>query len=118
MTAILHTAGPVSTRYAIRQNWRFLRKVPPQEFCLAATDLQSMNLGTLVTLRTVNAIASKVFIKRAPSDVIDILMARPDLRCLPDLYRERYRKPAAKAITFAVRARLIKMKLVPEKQLI
>lgn len=117
MTAILQTAGPVSTRYAIRQNWRFLRSVPSEEFVKAARDLEKLNLGTVVCLEHEKAISSRVFLKKPPIEVMGILNANPSL-CFPEIYMKRYKMPTTKSITFAVRAKLVKMKLVSEKQFI
>ena len=117
MTAILQTAGPVSTRYAIRQNWRFLRSVPSEEFVKAARDLEKLNLGTLVCLEHEKAISSRVFLKKPPIEVTKILNANPSL-CSPETYMKRYKMPTTKSITFAVRAKLVKLKLVSEKQFI
>ncbi len=78
-------------------------------------ELETLNLGKLVSLGHEKAISSRVFVKRPPVEVVAILSANPTL-CYPEIYEERYKKPTAKSITLTVRAGLVKRKLVSEKQ--
>ena len=110
-TAILQTAGPVSTCEAIRCNWRFLRCVTKQQFVAAAIELENANYGSLIAVGA----KVKVFLKKRPEIVNQDLVNHPDL-CLPDVYNARYHLPPMKLISWTIRSQLVNMGLVTREQ--
>ena len=113
MMAVLQTAGPASTHVAIRSNWRFLRAATIKQFLGAATELEKLGFGRVVQLT--GRLTQKIFLKKSPDEVQELLAANPDL-CSPDIHRERYQCQATKKIGWQIRAQLISMRLVSEKQ--
>ena len=109
-TAILQIAGQVSTSEAVRYNWKFLRCVTVKQFNIAATELETENFGTVVSVGN----AKIVFIKKPPDQVQHLLEARPQL-CHPDVYRERYYKPSPKSIKSKVRSSLVAMGYIAQE---
>lgn len=106
MSAILKTAGPVSTLESVKSTSRSLHLLPATTFLEAASQLETANLGRLIKVTN-----KKVFIKRLPTEVHEVLGGNPDL-CTADVYATRYAKPTAKAIGLTMRAKLVQMKLV------
>ena len=115
-TAILQTAGPVSTCESVRYNWKFLRYVTVKQFNSAAVDLESAHLGHLVSIGSLSNCSPNpkmVFVKRPPCDVMGILQGNPGL-CEADIYSMRFQKPSPKSISLNVRKKLVAMGLVSE----
>ena len=114
MSAILLTAGPVSTSEAVKNTSRRLHYLKSTRFFEAATELQNINLGTLVSLSQQRGVGHKVFVKKSPEEADQVLGANPQL-CSVENYTARYRKPPSKAIGLQLKAKLVAMKLVPKK---
>ena len=117
MKGMLNTTGPVCNRDTTRSN-KLLRSLKSAQFVEAATELERLHLGKLVTLAANQGkgYASYVFVKKSPDEAAQVLSANPDL-CSLDVYSERYNKPPSKSIGFILRARLVAMKLVPKQNL-
>ncbi len=113
MSAILKTAGPVSTTDAVRYTKMSLHQITGKDFDEAAAQLEARNLGTVVTVRNERSKGNNVFIKKLPSEIEATLQAYPDL-CTPEVYATRFEKLAPKAIKFSLRAKLVAMKLVSQ----
>ena len=110
-TAILQTAGPVSTCQAIRCNWRFLRCIRKEQFAAAAVELEKANFGSFIAVGA----NRKVFVKKHPEIVNQDLVNHPNL-CFPDIYSARYHLPPTKLISWAIRSQLVNMGLVTKEQ--
>ncbi|XP_072015222.1 uncharacterized protein [Amphiura filiformis] len=110
-TAILQTAGPVSTTESLRRNWKFLRAVTVKQFQLAASELESAHLGNVVTVGR----SRLVFIKKPPEEVTHILERNPNL-CTLETHEWRYHLPAPKNIEWSIRSSLVERGLVSRKQ--
>ena len=121
MTAILQTAGPVSTVTAIRWNWKFLRDscISATEFIEAGHALETMGYGHMRDFTykgPAKGRPGKVFVKRYPDEISDVLGSNPDL-CDPDVYSKRYHHSPPKCVGLSLRSRLVQMKLVTQKQM-
>ena len=116
MKGILNTRGPVCTRVATKNTSELLRFLKLAQFIEAATELERLQLGKFVTLSAYHGHASHVFIKKSPDEAAQGLSANPELCSLP-VYSARYNRSPSKSIKFKLRARLVAMKLVPEKLL-
>ena len=114
MSAILQTTGPVSNTKAVKNTSRSLQSLKLTRFHEAATELENINLGNLVTLSQKKGHAFKVFVKKPPPEAERVLIENPDL-CSLEKYAARYNKPPSKAIGLQLRASLAAMKLVPKK---
>ena len=115
MSAILLSAGPISTHYAVRRYGpKSLRtpSIPKELYLIAANSLEAANLGTLVTVKHVTGL-SDTFIKKTPQDIEEDLKANIDLGSLED-YTLRFRAPPPACITPAMQASLIHHGLVPK----
>ena len=110
MKAILQTAGPVSTHQTVKQNWRFLRMLSVKQFLSACNDLQALNMGTLVSLQQGKR---KIFVKRPPDEVQEMLDMNPFLSTL-EVYEYRFNRPSPKCISLEVQAALVSMGYVVE----
>ena len=111
MAAILQTKGPIVTPAVTKHSWKFLYMMSTKQFMKAAEDLQAINLGQLLTLKT----NSVVFVKRLPMEIGTDLMAHPDL-CSLDYYSERYNMPSTKSlqcISLNVRQQVASLGLAP-----
>ena len=114
MSAILLSAGPVSTSEAMKYTSRRLHDLKAMRFSEAATELQNINLGTLVSISQTKGRVNKVFVKKSPEEAEQVLGANPHL-CSVDNYTARYNKPPSKAIGLQLKAKLVAMKIVPKK---
>ncbi len=115
MAAILQTAGPVSICQAIRWNWQFLRTTTVQQFQAAASRLEALGFGSLVSMGGPSHRGMLVFVKAKPEQVVEQVQLNEDL-CSWAVYSARYHKTATKCITWKIRSQLINMGLVEEKQ--
>ena len=115
MAAILQTVGPVSTTIAIRANWKFLKCATAQQFSAAAVELEKIGFGQVVSLSGKSNRSQQVFVKKHPSEAQIVLESNPDL-CSPDVYATRFHRQATKTISWNVRAKLVSMGLVSQKQ--
>ena len=107
MTAILQAKGPIVNQQALRCSFKFLRHLTAKPFLSAATNLQKLGLGLVITCGF-----SKYFMKKPPLEVANILVGRPEL-CTMGYYKERYSMPTSPVITESMRTRLVKAGLVP-----
>ena len=114
MTAILLTAGPVSNTKSVKNTSRSLQYLSTNQFLDAAAELQSMNLGSLVSASLQKGLSQQVFVKISPEEAQQVLGANPHL-CSVENYTARYNKPPSKAIGLQLKAKLVAMKLVPKK---
>ena len=115
MAALMQTLGPVSTNKSISCNWRFLRSLTAKQFETAATELNRLGLGKMVTINPGRGQHQLVFVKNRPEEVQEVLEANPDL-CRYDVYAARFRKQSPKTIGLKVRFKLVEMGLVSQKQ--
>ncbi len=113
MAAILQTAGPVSTYLAINSNWKFLNATA-HDFHEAAAELEEIGLGIVICTGTRRK-SAKVFLKKNPSEVQDILAWNLDL-CDADFYQRRFSARPSKKITWNIRSYLVSKGLVSKKQ--
>ena len=117
MAAILQTKGPVVTPKVVKNSWKFLNMLTTIQFEKAAKELQTLNLGTLVTLKGKRGRMTFVFVKRSPAEVGTVLGMNEDL-CTLSYYESRYSESVSKTVTLHVRAQLANMGLISSKQLI
>lgn len=110
MSGILQSAGPVAITNSLRQNRKIFRNMSAEHFVIAATELQDLGFGNLVSVTT-SGPSTPVFVKNPPDVVEDLLLENPDL-CTADVYSTRYNMSASKSISFTLRGRLVALKLV------
>ena len=108
MSAILLTTGPVATRESVKNTRRSLHYLNPSRFLEAACELENLSLGAVISN------LNNVFVKKSPPEAQQVLGANPHL-CSVENYTARYNKPPSKAIGLQLKAKLVKMKLVPKK---
>ena len=114
MSAILLSAGPISTHYAVRRYGpKYLRtpSIPKEQYVLAATALQEAKLGMLVTIKNATGL-SDTFIKTAPSEIEEDLKKNNDLATIEE-YTFRFHAPPPACITPAMQASIIQHGLLP-----
>lgn len=114
MSAILLSAGPISTHYAVRRYGpKYLRNpsIPKEQYLIAATALQEANLGMLVTVKNATGL-SDTFIKKSPTEILDELKQNSDLATLEE-YTYRFQAPPPACITPAMQASVIQHGLLP-----
>lgn len=111
MAAVLQSAGKVVKHKMLVSNWKFLNMLTSKQFVTAASDLQEIGLGSLITLPT-SSRPSQVFIKKLPQEVAPVLEENPDL-CTVEYYAVRFNLPTSKYVTQQMREKLVSMGLVP-----
>ena len=114
MSAILLSAGPISTHYAVRRYGpKYLRNpsIPKEQYLIAATALQEAKLGMLVTVKNATGL-SDTFIKKSPTEILDELKHNSDLATLEE-YTYRFQAPPPACITPAMQASVIQHGLLP-----
>ncbi|XP_072015436.1 uncharacterized protein [Amphiura filiformis] len=114
MSAILLSAGPISTHYAVRRYGpKYLRtpSIPKEQYVLAATALQEAKLGMLITVKNATGL-SDTFIKRAPSEIEEELRQNSDLATIEE-YTFRFHAPPPACITPTMQASIIQHGLLP-----
>ena len=112
MAAILQSLGPVATHKVVARNWKFLRMLTVKQYLMAAQDLESANLGSLVAVETSKGRVSHVFIKKLPSEIQPFLAANPDL-CTLEYFEARFNKPVSKSVSLIERHHIARLGLVP-----
>ena len=119
MSAILQTAGPVATHFTVlTASPNFIlgsTYITKEQFVVAASALQDLNLGSLVTVRHVHGRPSVNFVKKSPADAKEFLEleANTDL-CSPVLYEEKYKASTPACVPQGTRDKLISLGLVTE----
>ncbi|XP_072015218.1 uncharacterized protein [Amphiura filiformis] len=113
MAAILQTPGPVSSHGAINRYWKFLRCSTVKQFMAAGMELERLNLGQLVGIKT-GAREVQMFVKKMPNEAQGLLEFNQDL-CTPAKYLEKFKGNTPKCIGWRVRSTLISNGLVPEQ---
>ena len=114
---ILTAKGPVTTQNTLRSNFTKLRHITKEEFVAAAKQLQAANLGSLVSVpSTKGSRPSTLFLKKPPEEVQNILSMTPNL-CSPEEYSDRFHMRIPALISFKMRAQLLTLGLLSEKQL-
>ncbi|XP_072015878.1 uncharacterized protein [Amphiura filiformis] len=114
MSAILLSAGPLTSFISVVKNRKSLRKITKQQFQSACEELQGLGLGFLVTIEVIAQ--HYVFIKEKPENASEILDVNRDLElCTPREYRDRYilRMPAYPTYNRTVQEHLIALAYVP-----
>ncbi len=99
MAGVLLSPGPIAIADSVRKTSKtFLFSMSVSKFESAANKLQTMNLGTVVHLRSGKK--TPVFIKKSPDDIAPILAAGgyEDL-CSIGEYVERYMLPIPRSIS-------------------
>ncbi|XP_072015204.1 uncharacterized protein [Amphiura filiformis] len=104
MSAILKVKGPAVTHRVVNCSYTFLRMLTAKQFMTVAAELESIGLGTIVSLKSAGR-PTFLFMKHPPEDVIGILEANPDL-CSPGYYASRYELPISKIMSPSVREAL------------
>ena len=120
MTAILQTAGPVSTPEAIRWGWKFLREACSSslstDFLEAGAALEKTGLGYSSKFSVSYGRTSRVFIKRKPEEAVQVLSAIPGL-CDPEICLWRYAQLPPKCIGLSLRSKMVALKMVSQRQM-
>ncbi len=115
MSGILLAPGPVATHKAVKSlSSVFNLAVTKTKFETAAKQLQSSDLGALITVQAPGARAPMVFVKKNPAEVAHLLQL-PDNKNLCTLteYQYRYDMPTPSYnISAKVRESLLKMGVV------
>ena len=115
MAAILNVPGPVVTPKAVKSTRRcFLHHLTTNNFIEAAEELEKANFGKMVTMQNSGGhTVLKIFLKKPPSEVEQVLSANPDLSRF-EFYSLQYAKGSPKSISFSLRAKLVALKLVTQ----
>ena len=116
MAAILLTSGPVSTHKAARKLKKYLSSINISQFIKAATNLERLGLGSLVSMMTAGSRPCHVFVKKRPEEVRAVLMDNADL-CSVEDYEDRYHNPLPAAISPPQVTRLIELGFVTVDQI-
>ena len=117
MRSILLSKGPITTQHTLRNNFKKLRHITKEEFTSAAKKLEQFNLGSLVKVAVPKASrASDIFIKKSADQVGGILSMMPGL-CTLQEYSERFAMRVPPVISLRLRAQLVNLGFVSEKQL-
>ena len=117
MKSILLSKGPISTQRILKNNFHKLRHVTKKEFVEASRKLEGFGLGSLVKVGiTKGKKARDVFVKKKPEQVVSILQMMPELCTLKD-YSEKFAMRVPTVISLRMRAQLVTLGLVSEKQL-
>ena len=115
MSAILQTAGPVATHFTVlTASPNFIlgsTYITKEQFVAAASALQDLHLGSLVTVRHVHGRPSVNFVKKRPDEVKAILEQETDL-CSPSLYEEKFKTPTPACVPQGTRDKLVSLGLV------
>ena len=112
MSAILKTKGPAVTHRVVNCSYTFLRMLTAKQFMTASAELESIGLGTIVSLKSAGR-PTYLFVKHPPEEVRPILEANLDL-CTPGYYTTRYELPVSKIMSSSVREALTSTGLVPQ----
>lgn len=89
-----------------------MNSVNKSKFQVAATRLQKLGFGSLVTLRH-QGLSSLVFVKKLPAEVAGLLQTKEcDDLCTLDEYQSRFDKPPSAAIKKSLQDALIQENLV------
>ncbi len=98
----------------MRNVWRFLHMMTNGQFLKPARDLETLQLGSVVTIHQ-RGKPTYVFVKKPPVEAMPILAVNADL-CSLDYYESRYNQTVSKSITLGVRHELVVKKLISAKQ--
>ncbi len=89
-----------------------MNSVNKSKFQLAANRLEKMGFGSVILLRQLSQ-ESTVFIKKAPLEVAQLLMAKENSElCTLGEYESRFEQPPSLAITKTMQQHLINQKYV------
>ena len=118
MRSILLSKGPITTQNTLRNNFTKLRHITKEEFVEAGKKLEGFSLGSFVKIMIPKSKRfSLVFIKNSPQQVEGtIRMMAPGL-CTLQEYSERFAMRIPPVISLRMRAELVNLGYVTEKQL-
>ncbi len=120
MSAILQTTGPVATHFTVlTASPNFIlgsTYITKEQFVAAASALQDLNLGSLVTVRHIHGRPSMNFVKKPPDEIKEQLEleANADL-CSPSLYEEKFKAATPACVPQGTRDKLISLGLVSKE---
>ncbi len=112
MSAILKTKGPAVTHRVVNCSYTFLRMLTAKQFMTVASELESIGLGTIVSLKSAGR-PTYLYLKHPPENVRGILEANPDL-CSLGYYTSRYEMPISKIMSPSIREALRSMGLIEQ----
>ncbi len=120
MGAILNTAGPLSTAKAVRWSSKYLRTTTIKQFIAASTMLQQLGLGQLAIIRNqVGGRETRIFVKASLQDAMPIIqLAENSDLCSVEQYGRRYAASIPTCINLKMRAKLVEMGLVTQRQML
>ena len=120
MSAILNTAGPVSSQKAVRWGSRYLRTTTIKQFIAASTMLQQLGLGQLLNLKSrPGGRDGYFFVKAPPHTAVPILqLADNSDLCSVEQYGMRYGGSTPTCINLKIRAKLVEMGVVSQRQML
>ena len=118
MSAILLMRGPVCTQRALHDGYcpAAIKHIVKQQFVNAANTLVRLNMGSLVHLskRDKGKWPCDVFIKRQPSEMLDVLQGNKDLCSMGD-YNNKFCLSSPVCISAALKDQLISRGLVKKE---
>ena len=120
MAAILQIKGPIAIPRTIAQCAKVLKSgqiVTSQQFHEAGHALQSLRLGSLVTVKQHSRNAT-VFVKKIPAEAKTILEENKDLCSSFEYYTARYHEPVSRMISLNICNALVKEKIISAEQLL
>ena len=117
MRCILLSKGPITTQNTLRNNFTKLRHITKEEFLEAGKKLEGFSLGSFVKIMMPKSKRfSLVFIKNSPQQVEGTIGMMPGL-CTLQEYSERFAMRIPPVISLRMRAELVNLGYVTEKQL-